>query len=189
MDGNNIDVGNIIFKTQKKLLSTFANRKTIGPVLDDDNKKVLNCAYVLFKEACGKKEAQKITSQWIKILVKIAFLVKNDQLNKEELQQLVDVQPLFGTFVKTVVSFWRITFSFDCSHLQEKLTLIEIRLTKIVERHMTDKNKCKLKHIFQFITKEDLLTNIYSCDKSSKLGMAMNDFSKSLESLVINNSL
>ncbi|XP_004714416.1 tumor necrosis factor alpha-induced protein 8-like protein 1 [Echinops telfairi] len=79
----------LALQAQKKLVSRLASKAVAGALLDDASSEVLDELYRATKEFTrSRREAQKVVKNLVKVMLKLAVLLRGGQLGSEELATL-----------------------------------------------------------------------------------------------------
>lgn len=89
----------------------------------------------------------------IKLVVKLAVVLRNEQCTAEQENQLVQIQQQIRRLCLTIISFGKVAFSYDCIYLSTLLQQIYHRLLPLVEQILSDKSKQRLDMVFEHLCK------------------------------------
>lgn len=117
---------------------------------------------VSFWQTGNKKEAEKVIKNLIKIVVKVGILNKNDQFDHDEMIEAAKFQRKFTMTALTIISFYQVEFSYDRSFLTNSLVDMHTMLSKLVERHLTDKTLHRIDHVFGFFRDPQFLDPVFA---------------------------
>lgn len=170
-------------KAQKKLLSKMSTRKILKAFIDDTTSRVLDNLYRIAKDYKGKKEAEKIMKNIIKIVVKIGILYRNDQFDTHELTIAEQFKRRFRSLVLTIISFHEVDFTFDRSYLSGLINECSEILHKLIARHLTAKSQGRVDNVFSFFSDADFLEVMFSPDGKYKdtLKVIIKDLEKMMD--------
>ncbi|XP_067928591.1 tumor necrosis factor alpha-induced protein 8-like protein isoform X1 [Watersipora subatra] len=181
--GNGFNSRGLGLRIQKKLASSMSSKSVAKVFIDDQTGQLLDNVYLLVKEYSGdKKEAERITKYLIKVTIKIAILMRNDQFNNEELDLIVDFKKKFKTLVMTVTSFVEVDFTFDKHFLSKSFAESSNMIQRLIARHSKEKTKNKVLHVFQLLGNTDFLEKVFTPD--SKYSPIMSKIAKQLDDLM-----
>jgi hypothetical protein len=98
---SSINSQSLSLRIQKKVASKMSNKNVAKIFIDDTTGRILDNLYLLSKEYTNNKtKAEKILNDTIKIIVKIGLLIKNNQLNEEEIKLCNNFRDSFHYFVR-----------------------------------------------------------------------------------------
>uniref|UniRef100_A0A8C4NDK4 TNF alpha induced protein 8 n=2 Tax=Eptatretus burgeri TaxID=7764 RepID=A0A8C4NDK4_EPTBU len=154
---------NLALKAQKKVLSGMASRGAANLVVDDATGSVLDELYRLLRgHLNSRKEAEKIIKDIVKIVVKVGVLSRHKQFSTEEMAVARRFKTLFHQLAMTVVTFYRVEFTFDRTVLIKHLETCKDLLHKLVENHLTAKSHGRVDHVFGRLADAGFLTAVYT---------------------------
>uniref|UniRef100_A0A2R5LCY3 Putative tumor necrosis factor induced protein n=1 Tax=Ornithodoros turicata TaxID=34597 RepID=A0A2R5LCY3_9ACAR len=175
------DIG---LRAQKKLLSHVSNKSVAKVFIDDTAGSLLDNVYRLVKNITGsKKDAEKITKNIIKVVVKVGILHRNSKFSAEELDIAQQFKRKFHSVAMSIVSFHEVEFSYDQQFLAGNLRDCNSLLRNLVRAHLTEKSLGRIDHVFSFFTRPDVLDATFRRDGEHRevLGKIVADLHKSLE--------
>ncbi|XP_037082770.1 tumor necrosis factor alpha-induced protein 8-like protein [Pollicipes pollicipes] len=175
------DIG---LRVQKKLASKISNKTVARTLLDDATSQILDNLFKLCKGVTGnKKESEKVIKNLIKVVVKVGILNKNDQFDHDEMVLAAKFQRKFQMTSMTIISFYQIDFSYDRSFITQSLLDMKAMLTKLVERHLTDKTLSRIEHVFTFFREPRFLDAVFARNSEHRdlLGKITKDLNTILE--------
>lgn len=151
-------------RMQKKLLGMTVKSKSVAKAFVDDNTgELLDNLYEVAKMYHkDSKPAKKFMKNMIKIFVKIGFLYNKSQLNDEEQEIGRKLQSKLKMAILTVISYHDVAFTFDAAFLTGLFTGIKEQLHALIARHLTDRSKERVDHVFQFFCNADMLAHLYT---------------------------
>jgi len=161
-EGANFNSTSVGLKAQKKILSKMSSKSIAKVFIDDTSGRLLDNLYSLLKEYTGnKKEAEKVVKNVIKIVIKIGILYRNDQFSNEELSLAEDFKKKFRSTAMTIVSFYEVDFTTDKTFLLQGIRELSAILHKLIQRHLTDKSRQRIDHVFAQFLDGDLWDKIF----------------------------
>ncbi|CAG5124329.1 unnamed protein product, partial [Candidula unifasciata] len=166
--GAGFDSRGLGLRAQKKLLGKMSSKKIAMSFIDETTGRLLDNAHRLLRQYKGsKKEADKLLKYIIKSVVKIGILYKNDQFNREELNNIDQFKQKFHALAMTVVSFHQVDFTYDKAFMRQSVEECRQLLQTIIERHLTDKSKSRVDLVFHTFYEPELLDAVFT-DKTYK---------------------
>lgn len=175
------DIG---LRVQKKLLSRVSNKSVAKAFIDDASANLLDSLYKLVKHVTGnKKEAEKITKNIIKIVVKVGVLHRNNQFSAEEIKVAEQLQRKMRALAMAVVSFYEMDFSYDRRYLVGAFEECSTLLSNLVRPHLTGKSMGRIEHVFGFFGKAETLDSVFGSDSVHRecLGRLVKDLHEALD--------
>ncbi|XP_043218417.1 tumor necrosis factor alpha-induced protein 8-like protein [Amphibalanus amphitrite] len=175
------DIG---MRAQKKLASKLSNKTVAKMLVDDNTSQLLDNLCLLCKQVSGDKAAaEKVTKNIIKVMVKVGLLNRNDQFNAEERQLANKFQRQFQTTALTIISFYEVDFTYDHDFILKSLADMQATILALIERHLTDKTKARVEHVFGFFAREQFLDAVFASGSSHRalLGSLTDDLHTLLE--------
>lgn len=175
------DIG---LRVQKKLLSRMSNKSVAKAFIDDVSASLLDNLYKLVKHVTGnKKEAEKITKNIIKIVVKVGVLHRNHQFSPDEIKMAEQLQRKMRALAMAVVSFYEMDFSYDRRYLVGAFDECRALLSVLVRSHLTAKSMSRIEHIFGFFGKPETLDSVFGNDSAHRecLGRVVKDLHEALD--------
>lgn len=182
------DAKNVGLRTQKKLLSKMATKKTVKVFIDETSARVLDNLYKLAKEYSGnKKTSEKVVKDLIKIVIKIGVLYRNDQFTEDELRLAEQFKKKFRTVAMTVISFYEVDFSFDKNYLAKALNECSTMVKELIKNHLTEKSVGRVENVFGFFGNSDLLEAMFRADSPHRplLGKIVTDLNTMMENNIL----
>ena len=182
------DAKNVGLRTQKKLLSKMATKKTVKILIDETSSRVLDNLYKIAKEYSGnKKIAEKVVKDLIKVVLKIGILYRNEQFNEEELNLAEQFKKKFRTVAMTVISFYEVDFSFDKNYLTKALNECSIMIKQLIKNHLTDKSTARVENVFGFFGNTEFLDAVFRPDSPHRplLGKVVTDLNTMMENNIL----
>ncbi|XP_069082968.1 tumor necrosis factor alpha-induced protein 8 isoform X2 [Pleurodeles waltl] len=153
----------LAMQVQKKILGKMASKSIATTLIDDTSSYVLDELYRVTKEFTqSKKEAEKITKDLIKVIIKLAVLHRNNQFNQDELAQLELFKRKVHQLAMTVVSFHQVDYTFDRNVLSKLLNECRDMLHQIIQRHLTAKSHGRVDHVFDHFSDCEFLAALYN---------------------------
>lgn len=164
-DSNNnsaINSHSLALRVQKNLASKMASKQVAKVFIDETTGRILDNLFKLAKDFSGsKKEAEKLLKDTIKIIIKIGILFKNEQFNNDELRLCDEFRHKFHLLTKSALSFYEIDYTFDKKYLHDSLNECKQITHQIIKRHLTDKSKQRVDHVYGFFSDQKFLEEIY----------------------------
>jgi len=112
----------------------------------------------LFRQYTAKKKALEIEELIIKIGVKIVLLARNNILTVEDLKLCKnDLKSCCDLLVHSVA----FTFEYSAESLAGKLIPLSEGIMVMLQYHLTEKNKSKLKELISYLLSEPILDTLY----------------------------
>ncbi|MBN3317977.1 TFIP8 protein, partial [Atractosteus spatula] len=150
-------------QAQKKILGKMASKSIATILIDDVTSEVLDELYRVTKEYTqNKKDAEKITKNIIKIVIKLAVLFRNNQFNEEEITLMEKLKKKVHTLAMTVISFHQVDFTFDRNVLSKLLNECRELLHQIINRHLTTKSHGRVNNVFDHFSDCEFLAALYN---------------------------
>ena len=175
-------------RIQKKIASKMSSKGLAKQVVDGPTSDLIDNTYRIAKVYIGnKKEAEKITKNTIKIVVKIAILSRNNQFSNEEVAIAEKFQQKFKTIAMTIISFYEVDFTFDADYLRKLVVDAQDLLERLVKNHLTEKSLKRISSVCSFYSSNELLENIFAAD--SKYREYLANIVGSLNTLMENGEL
>jgi len=132
----------------------------------------------------GKKKSNEVEELIIKISVKVVVLVRNKVLTRDDLNLCKNDIKSSCDLLAHYASF---PFEYSVENLKNRLQTVCDGLFVILQYHLTDKNKDKLKELISFLLSEQMLDTLYKNpdlkDLRKDLTYLMKNTSNRLESL------
>ncbi|XP_034354461.1 tumor necrosis factor alpha-induced protein 8-like protein 1 [Arvicanthis niloticus] len=154
---------NLALQAQKKVLSKMASKAMVAVFVDDTSSEVLDELYQATKEFThSRKEAQRVVKNLVKVAVKLAVLLRADQLDNNELVQLRRFRVRVRSLAMTALSFHQVDFTFDWRVLAAGLLECRDLLHHAIGPHLTAKSHGRINHIFSHFANGDFLAALYS---------------------------
>ncbi|EEC14301.1 tumor necrosis factor induced protein, putative [Ixodes scapularis] len=175
------DIG---LRAQKKLLSRMSNKTVAKAFIDDVSAGLLDSLYRLVKQLTGnKKDAEKLTKNMIKMVVKVGVLHRNEQFSPEELQLGRDLQRKLRSLAMSVVSFHEVDYSYDRQYLLGAVQECGALLKDLVRHHLTPKSLVRVDHVFGFFGTPETLDAVFRADSVHRdsLARVVADLHKALD--------
>ncbi|CAJ0594952.1 unnamed protein product [Cylicocyclus nassatus] len=169
-------------RAQKKIASKLSTRKTTKLFLKDSIDQCFDSFYHVLRTYYSKKDSEKVIKNIIKLSVKLAILSLNDMLSKEDLERLDDVQRQLHSLLLTVVSFVKVEYSFERTHLIELLRNMQSSLVPLVSLKLSDKSTKRLEHVISHVTKIEFLDGLFKVNGPH--ADVLDEFITRLESLL-----
>uniref|UniRef100_A0A182N660 Tumor necrosis factor alpha-induced protein 8-like protein n=1 Tax=Anopheles dirus TaxID=7168 RepID=A0A182N660_9DIPT len=165
MTDNAFKAKDIGLRAQKKILSRMASKNVAKVFIDGTTASLLDNVYRLVKVHTGsKKDAERLVKNVIKIVIKIAVLHRNGQLNADELRQADRFRVKFQTLQMAILSFYEVDYSFDLNYMQKSLADCRSLLRSCVVRHLTDKSLGRIDEVFDTFADTALLETAFRQD-------------------------
>ncbi len=186
-DNNNntqMNSHSIALRVQKNFLSKMASKNVAKVFIDETTGRILDNLYKLAKDySSSKKEAEKLLKDTIKIIVKIGILYKNDQFNNDELRICDQFRDKFHYLTKSALSFYEIEYTFDRHYLSESLKSCKEMTHSIIKRHLTDKSKQRVDHVYDYFSDPKFLEDIFKTGGKYRptLGLIVDDARRLLD--------
>src|ERR1700758_1994560 len=98
----------------------------------------------------------------VKIVVKVALLLKNDLLAKEEIEVLRSLRRKLVTTVNMMITFEETPFTYDGEFLQESFQECRDLCVKVVAKHLTEKSVYRTKYVFDYFANPEV-TQLLFC--------------------------
>ena len=134
---------------------------TVKTVIPEDGYKVLEGFYRILKHETDKTFAKKIISYILKITVKVMIAIRNNQLNKEEMDLVADLGKQETSLLKTIISFIEVNFTYDANYLTDRIEDLHQTLFGVLQRHCKPKTRSKIEFIFTELSDKQRLGNIF----------------------------
>lgn len=186
-DNNNnssVNSHSLALRVQKNIASKMASKNVAKVFIDETTGRILDNLYKLAKDyTSNKKEAEKLLKNIIKIIIKIGILYKNEQFNNEELRICDEFRHKFHLLTKSALSFYEIDYTFDKQYLSEQLKKCKDMTHAIIKRHLTDKSKGRVDHVYDFFSDPKFLEDIYKSSGPYRqtLGLIVEDARRLLD--------
>lgn len=186
-DNNNntqVNSHSLALRVQKNIASKMASKNMAKVFIDETTGRILDNLYKLAKEyTSSKKEAEKLLKDTIKIIIKIGILHKNNEFSSDELRLCDDFRHKFHFLTKSALSFYEIDYTFDRQHLSDSLKQCKDMTHQIIKRHLTDKSKQRVDHVYDFFSDPKFLEEIYKTDSKHRaiFGLIVDDARKLLD--------
>jgi hypothetical protein len=185
-DNNNTTLNSHSFalRVQKNIASKMSSKSFAKVFIDETTGRLLDNLYKLAKDySKSKKEAEKLLKNIIKIIIKIGILYKNDQFNNEELKTCDDFRNKFHFLTKSALSMYEVDYTFDKHYLSDVLKKCKEMTHAIIKRHLTDKSKDRIDHVYDFFSDQKFLEDIYKSNGSYRntLGLIVDDARRLLD--------
>ncbi|KAL3866891.1 hypothetical protein ACJMK2_044143 [Sinanodonta woodiana] len=160
--GAGFDSKGLGLRAQKKLLGKMSSKKIAKAFIDETTGRVLDNVHKVLREFMGnKKDAEKVLKYIIKTVIKIGILYRNDQLSSDELKVADAFKQKFHSLCMTVVSFYEVDFTYDKGFLKSAVEECRQLLQQLIARHLTDKSKSRVDHVFDSFNKEEFMDAIF----------------------------
>ena len=116
-------------------------------------------------------------------MVKVGLLNRNDQFNAEERKLADKFQRQFQTTALTTISFYEVDFTYDQDFILKSLADMQETLLALIQRHLTDKTKARVEHVFAFFSREQFLDDVFASGSAHRalLGSITEDLHTLLE--------
>lgn len=158
---NSFDVHELSVRLQKNLLGKLSSRSTVKHIISESSSRFLDQFYRILKEFCGKKEAEKVVRNVVKLAMKLGVLVHNGQLGESELRQLNSVQQKLHNLLMTVISFQQVEFSYDRRFLLAQLDQCQQKIRPLIQKFLSEKSMLRLEQVLQHVQNTEFLDAIF----------------------------
>jgi len=149
-------------RVQKRVGGTIATstagKKIIKEALGSDGYKGIKIIKLVATAVHGKKKALEIEEMIIKIGVKIVLLVRNNILTVEDLKLCKSDLKSCCDLLSHSVTF---TYEYSAESLAGKLIPLTEGIMVMLQYHLTEKNKNKLKELISYLLSEPLMDTLY----------------------------
>lgn len=169
---------------QKKVLGRVSSKSVAKAFIDDTSASLLDNLYKLVKSVTGsKKDAEKVTKNIIKIVVKVGILHRNNQFSAEEMKVAKQLQHKMRALAMAVVSFYEMEFSYDRRYLVGAFDETRALLSDLVRSHLTGKSLGRIDYVFGFFGKPETLDSVFASDSVHRecLGRIVKDLHEALD--------
>jgi hypothetical protein len=186
-DNNNntqVNSHSLALRVQKNIASKMASKNMAKVFIDETTGRILDNLYKLAKEyTSSKKEAEKLLKDTIKIIIKIGILHKNNEFSSDELRLCDEFRHKFHFLTKSALSFYEIDYTFDRQHLCDSLKQCKDMTHQIIRRHLTDKSKHRVDHVYDFFSDPKFLEEVYKPQGKHRaiFGLIVDDARKLLD--------
>lgn len=158
----------LTLSAEKKMAGGLASKSSVrSATLDEDSALLLDNLSVFILEASGKEVAHEVKKNMVKIVVKVALLLKNDLLAKEEIEVLRSLRKKLVTTVNMMITFEETPFTYDGEFLQESFQECRDLCVKVVSKHLTEKSVYRTKYVFDYFANPEV-TKLLFCDPKFK---------------------
>ncbi|KHN80371.1 Tumor necrosis factor alpha-induced protein 8 [Toxocara canis] len=177
----------LVQRAQKKLLSKVVSRGAVKHFVSEAATRLFDNLYTLLKSYYNKSTAEKVVKNIIKLVVKLGVVARGEQFGAEQQIQLGAVQKQMHQLCLTVISFGKVTYSYDRSYLLSLLNNTHKKMVPLITCFLSEKSGRRLDMIFEHLSKEHLLDGLFRVDgeHSTLLAEMVDD----LETLVDNKDL
>ncbi|XP_055343890.1 tumor necrosis factor alpha-induced protein 8-like protein [Paramacrobiotus metropolitanus] len=142
---------NLSLRAQKKILGSVATKNVVKLFIDDRSAHLLDILHQLTREYTNnKRRADKLLNYTIKTAIKLAVLIRNEQLTDAQLVRCGEFRRKFHQAAVTFISFHEVDFSFDKVYLREIMKDCGELLKGVVEMHLTGKSLHRIDEVFKF---------------------------------------
>jgi hypothetical protein len=153
---------------EKKMASKLASKSSVrAATLDEDTAALLDHLSEFITEASGKETAHEVKKDMIKVVVKIALLLKNDLLSNEEIEILRSLRRKLSTTVNMMITFEETPFTYDGEFLEESFQECRDLCVKIVAKHLTEKSVARTNLVFNYFADPET-TKMLFCEPKFK---------------------
>ena len=158
----------LALSAEKKMAGGLASKSSVrSATLDEDSALLLDNLSVFILEASGKEVAHEVKKNMVKIVVKVALLLKNDQLAKEEIEVLRSLRRKLVITVNMMITFEETPFTYDGEFLQESFQECRDLCVRVVAKHLTEKSVYRTKYVFDYFANPEV-TQLLFCDPKFK---------------------
>ena len=158
----------LALSAEKKMAGGLASKSSVrSATLDDDTAALLDNLSIFILEASGKDAAHEVKKNMVKIVVKVALLLKNDLLAKEEIEVLRSLRKKLVTTVNMMITFEETPFTYDGEFLQESFHECRDLCVKVVAKHLTEKSVYRTNYLFNYFANPEV-TKMLFCDPKFK---------------------
>jgi len=158
----------LALSAEKKMAGGLASKSSVrSATLDDDTAALLDNLSIFILEASGKDAAHEVKKNMVKIVVKVALLLKNDLLAKEEIEVLRSLRKKLVTTVNMMITFEETPFTYDGEFLQESFHECRDLCVKVVAKHLTEKSVYRTNYVFNYFANPEV-TKMLFCDPKFK---------------------
>ncbi|KRZ45184.1 Transducin-like enhancer protein 4, partial [Trichinella pseudospiralis] len=161
-DEETVSIQKMSIRIQKKLVSKMVSSNVARMLFTDRAVQFLDSLNSVLKEIFTSKESKKVIKNVIKITGKIYLLNHNNQFSNEEMASLEDFQKRFHRLFLAVISFHEVTYSYNRDYLSEKLNKLGNVLISIIDGHLSEKSKERVRSVVFYLTNEKFLDYLYS---------------------------
>ncbi|KJE90313.1 hypothetical protein CAOG_01643 [Capsaspora owczarzaki ATCC 30864] len=169
-------------RAQKKLIGKMASGKVVKNFIDDEVADLLDQVYELAALEADKKEAQKLSKDLIKTVVKLGILAKNNQFSAEDIETLNQLRKKTTNTFLSLLSMYEVDFTFDKVILSANMAEMQRLLLVLLAKHLTEKSCNRARHVFAFYGSPEFLENIF--DKKGKSRETLGKVCVGLNSLI-----
>ncbi|KRZ73976.1 Tumor necrosis factor alpha-induced protein 8, partial [Trichinella papuae] len=161
-DEETVSIQKMSIRIQKKLVSKMVSSNVARMLFTDRAIQFLDSLNSVLKAIFTSKESKKVIKNVIKITGKIYLLNHNNQFSNEEMASLEDFQKRFHRLFLAVISFHEVTYSYNRDYLSEKLNKLGNVLISIIDGHLSEKSKERIRSVVFYLTNEKFLDYLYS---------------------------
>uniref|UniRef100_A0A914Y332 Tumor necrosis factor alpha-induced protein 8-like protein n=1 Tax=Panagrolaimus superbus TaxID=310955 RepID=A0A914Y332_9BILA len=151
----------LALRAQKKILGKLANRGVIKHFVNDTSLRLFDGLFIILKDYYNEKDASKTIKNMLKIAIKLGVMVRENQLNPEQLRYLSDFQKKLESLTLTIMSFAKVDYSYDRNFLTSQLDSTKAKLDTLVGSTLSDKSKRRVSQIFGHISDSRLLDEMF----------------------------
>ena len=182
--GSSFNSKHLSLRIQKKIAGKFSTKSMAKNFIDEEFSKLLDLLHFIVMQEMGEQKAEKLIKNLIKLTVKIGILYKNSQFNDEELQLGVSLRKKLRTATLTVISFYEVDFTYDCTFLVNLVEEIGTICHKLVQRHLTPKSHGRIDMVISVFSNGELLDKVFLSDGQyrDKLPQISQAFNKVVDS-------
>jgi len=159
---SHFDVRELSLRLQKNLIGKITSRSVVKHFVTDSSAEILDYVYRILKDFYCKKDAEKVIKNILKLTMKMGLLIRNDQLNPAEMQQLNSFQQKLRRLLITIVSFRQVEYSYDRQFLSSLIEQCQSALSPLIGKHLSEKSTSRFKHIIQHVGNSKLLDALFS---------------------------
>ncbi|XP_029654038.1 tumor necrosis factor alpha-induced protein 8-like protein [Octopus sinensis] len=135
-------------------------------VIDEKTAGILDSSVALFLEFSKSKSfSESIIKDIMKLIIKIGILDRSGKLNDNDYDCLDHCRVVLEKIVQACSGFLIIDYTYNYEYLVERFRDLENGFSLLIGRHLSDRSKCRLDHIFEALTDQTFLDDCFMPNK------------------------
>lgn len=182
----------MFMRFQKKVVSKISNKNTVKLFMGETAKRCIDnlSLLILLHNGGLKKQADSITNDTIKIIMKIGLLYANNQLSESEVELLESTLVDMGSLARTVITFHEDKKAYNNKRLSDLLQSCHNKICALIRDHLTDNSKARVDNVFGCFNNLSFLDDVFKIRKyENVMPVLVQDLRKLLDDGLQPNSL
>jgi len=139
--------------------TSSAGKSLIKEFLGKDGVKLLDLVRKIVTLQDGKKKADEVENDIIRVAVKVILLWKNKDLTTQDLAGTI---PGVKAIWSDVIDFCEMSFAYDPAKIKEHGEHLSVSFTKLLADYITEKNLVKMREVINYLVTKELLDKLFS---------------------------